>query len=217
MRKIWTREEIDWLKLNYANTPMHKLIAHLGRTKESIYGAAFVFKLKKSAEFLASPFCGRITPGSKLGGGTVFKKGHVPLNKGKKQIEYMTAESIEKTKHTRFQKGSKPHNTKEKDGTISVRKDSKGRCYQWIRISMGYWRELHRVVWEKNYGPIPKGYNIQFKDKNSLNCVIENLYMVDRQNQMIENTIHRYPAEIKQAIRTIGKLKSKIKTYEKHD
>ena len=34
-----------------------------------------------------------------------FPKGHVPRNKGKKQTDFMSAEAIERTKATRFQKG----------------------------------------------------------------------------------------------------------------
>lgn len=216
MRKLWTSDEIEWLKSKYPSTPMHEITAHLNRSKESIYGAASTLGLKRSEEFLNTPFSGRIAPGSKLGGGTRFKKGNVAFNKGKKQHEFMSQEAIERTKTTRFKKGNKPHNTKECDGTIVIRNE-KGRNYQWIRISLGYWRELHRVIWEQHNGPIPEGYNIQFKDKNTLNCVIENLYMVDRKNQMIENTIHRYPTEIKKAIRTLGKLKRKIKSYEEQN
>lgn len=36
--------------------------------------------------------------------------------------------------------------------------------------------QLHRVVWEENFGPIPAGYKVYFKDGNSLNCKPENLY-----------------------------------------
>ena len=39
-----------------------------------------------------------------------FKKGNVAHNKGKKQIEYMSQESIERTKKTRFKKGNKQKN-----------------------------------------------------------------------------------------------------------
>jgi hypothetical protein len=41
--------------------------------------------------------------------------------------------------------------------------------------------------------------------------------MVDRHNQMLENTIHRYPAEVKATMHQLKKLKSKIKMYEKQD
>ena len=57
-----------------------------------------------------------------------FKKGNVPHNKDKKQVEYMSQESIERTKETRFKKGNKPKNYRPvgseritKDGYIEVK------------------------------------------------------------------------------------------------
>ncbi len=36
----------------------------------------------------------------------------------------------------------------------------------------------HRYVWELANGPIPEGHMIQFADKNTLNCELENLMLV---------------------------------------
>ena len=36
----------------------------------------------------------------------------------------------------------------------------------------------HREIWEQNYGPIPKGYQIHHKDGNKLNNSIGNLEML---------------------------------------
>jgi hypothetical protein len=59
---------------------------------------------------------------------TAFKKGHVPVNKGKKQTEFMTREAIERTKNTRFKKGHLPHNSiGVRDGDIRIRHDHKNR------------------------------------------------------------------------------------------
>lgn len=38
---------------------------------------------------------------------------------------------------------------------------------------------LHRYVWEKNFGEIPKGYEIHHKDKNKLNWSIDNLELIE--------------------------------------
>ena len=38
----------------------------------------------------------------------------------------------------------------------------------------------HRWVWEQAHGPIPKGYNIMFRDGNRLNCSLDNLELVSR-------------------------------------
>lgn len=44
------------------------------------------------------------------------------------------------------------------------------------------------MIWKEYYGSIPKGHNIQFKDGNRKNCTIENLYIIDRRKQMLENS-----------------------------
>jgi hypothetical protein len=218
MRKLWTAQEIEWLKANYPDTPTHKICEHLGRSKESVFGRVYTLGLTKSEAFRNSPLSGRMMPGATLGGGTRFKKGQAPANKGKKQHEYMSAEGIERTKASRFKKGSVPHNTNQQgNGAITIRRDKNGNRYQYIRIALGHWRELHRVVWEQHHGPQPKGFNVQFRDKNPLNCTIENLYLVSRKKQMIDNSIMRYPPEIKKTIRVLGKLKRKIRHYEKQD
>lgn len=216
MRKLWTPEEIAWLKVNYPVMPMHKVQAHLGRSKESVYGAAYNLGLKKSAAYLASPFSGRITPGKKLDGGTVFKKGQVPFNKGKKIETWLKPEMIANLKKTCFKKGNLPHNTLY-DGAIRTRNDNSGLAYQYIRLSKAKWQLLHRHVWQQHYGPIPAGKVVAFKDGNQLNCKPENLTLLSLKENMQRNTIHRYPQEVVQAIKVVSKLKRKIKKYEKQN
>jgi len=111
-----------------------------------------------------------------------FQKGMIPANKGKKMPEDVR----KKIKHTFFKKGHQPHNTK-KNGD-EVKRRSKGKEYWMIKVP-GRTKIVykHRYLWELHHGSIPKGFNVQFKDGNTLNCVIENLYLIDRSNQVIEN------------------------------
>lgn len=46
---------------------------------------------------------------------------------------------------------------------------------------------LHRLIFEKFYGPIPKGYHIHHKDENKLNNCIMNLQLVKKN---IHHSIH---------------------------
>ena len=54
---------------------------------------------------------------------------------------------------------------------------------KWTTSMYGYLRatsrkkhlSLHRYVWEKEYGPIPKGHDIHHKDRDRANCRKENL------------------------------------------
>lgn len=211
----FTAQEIAYVRAHYADTLTRKIADHLNRTESAIWGLAHRLGFEKSEAFLKSNDSGRLTKLTQAGRAYRFPKGIVPINKGKKQTEFMSAEGIERSKSTRFSKGQQPHNTLV-DGAERVR-HSKGRPYVWVRVSLGVWREKHRLVWQKNYGPIPKGFNVQFKDGDTQNCEPENLYLIKRSDQMNQNTIHRYPAEIKQAIKTLSKLKRKIKQYEKQD
>lgn len=117
---------------------------------------------------------------------TRFQKGHVPLNKGKKQTEFMSPEQIEASRRTRFQKGNVPHNHLEV-GTVVVTTDG----YLARKIAEpNQWEMVHRRVWEDHNGPIPKGYCIIFLDGNPLNCDISNLQMVSLAENCRMNQSH---------------------------
>lgn len=132
------------------------------------------------------------------------KKGDTPCNKGKKQVEYMTPEAIERTKATRFKKGQKIHNEK-LDKTVSIRR-SKGYPYRYIKMSNSNWVLYHRYVWEQINGPVPEGYIVVFKDRNQENCTIENLELITLEENMSRNTIMRYPEELRMTLKLQKKL-----------
>ncbi len=104
-----------------------------------------------------------------------FKKGNIPFNKGKKGV---CAKGCEKTW---FTNGHLPHNTKP-IGYERITKDG----YTEVKIKMrpsragcgDNFKGKHHIVWEKAYGPVPKGYKITFLDGNKKNCVLENLALI---------------------------------------
>lgn len=134
-----------------------------------------------------------------------FLKGHKPFNKGKK----MPPEVYKKVKKSFFKKGSLPPNTKF-NGAVSVRKDKSGHSYQYIRIRKAKWVPLHRHMWEQKRGKIKRGYNIVFKDGNSMNCKISNLKAVTRPQLMKMNTYHNYPKPLARLIQLRGALNRQI-------
>ena len=75
------------------------------------------------------------------------------------------------------------------------------------------------MVWEEANGPIPPGYNIQFRNKNRQDLRLENLYLISRAEQMgTENSIHaRYPEELKKVIRLKGAIKRQITEHYKRN
>lgn len=131
-----------------------------------------------------------------------IKKGNVPSNKGKKQVDYMSPEAIDRCAATRFKKGNKPHNTYERDGIISSRIDTTGRLYLYIRTSPGKWELYHKYLWEQKNGEVPPSHCLWFKDGNSTNVSLENLECISRKENYMRNSETRfYPSDLKELIK----------------
>jgi hypothetical protein len=213
MKKIkWTNEQIEQLKRDYATTLAHDLSVRFGCSKIAIYAQAQKLGLSKDKEFMRDHFRQKILDPAHPARKFCIKAGSVPPNKGKKQTEYMSPGAIARTAATRFEKGHLPKNTLH-DHAVTIRVDSKGNSYKWIRLGLAKWVPYHRYLWEQHNGPIPKGYTIQFKDGNTLNCEdINNLYMISRSEQLkTENSFYaRYPEEVQQLIHLKGALNRQI-------
>ena len=185
----------------YPNHSSKYIAELLGVSITKVYNTAWAANVKKSAEYMLTPESGRIIEPSVA---NQFKPGHTPHNKGKQ----ISAEIYEKVAPTMFKKGNKPHNTKP-NGTINVRADKTGRLYQYIKIKDSHWELLQRYVWTQANGEIPRGCVINFIDGNYLNCELSNLQVKTRGEMAVMNSIHRYPAEVRDLIKLTNKLKSK--------
>lgn len=112
-----------------------------------------------------------------------FKKGNVAHNKGKKQIEYMSQESIERTKETRFKKGNKPKNYRP-IGSERITKDG----YIEVKVSdPNKWETKNKIIYKQYFGDIPKGHKVIYADGNKLNNDINNLILVSNNEELIMN------------------------------
>lgn len=216
-RAVFTQEQIEELKRDYPMTQNRILAERYGCSIHSIQNRAFKMNLKKDTEFMREIGRKNFTadhPARKFW----IKKGSIAHNKGKKQADYMTAEQIEASKKTHFQKGHLPGNTLY-DLAITERTDRRGNKYKWIRIGLAKWMQYHRYLWEQTYGKVPEGCNIQFKDGNTLNCEIDNLYLISRSDQLKnENSFHaRYPEEVKTLFYLKSALKRQINKIEKNE
>ena len=193
MSVIWTLEENTILTKNYPDAATADLLVLLpGRSYSSITGHASLLGIYKSEAFHASGLSGRICSSNDIGLETRFAKNMAGWNKGKKQVDYMTAASIEKTKIGRFKKGQDPHNTVligterlSKDGYIEV----KIRHLKNGESSNKNFKAKHRVIYEKYFGPIPKNYNVEFLDNNKMNFEPSNLVLRTRKENLIINTM----------------------------
>jgi hypothetical protein len=168
----WTEEKIKFIKENL--TCRNKEIAEmLGTTESAINAKLFKLKIKRTPEQLS-------IMAKKYPNNGIFKKGIEVWNKGIKGLQL--------SPETQFKKNSIPHNALP-EGTIVTRFHKKYNEYYKMIKPAGS-RKLvffSRYVWEQAYGEIPKGYIIRFKDKNSLNCELENLEMVSRKQNAQNN------------------------------
>lgn len=170
----WTKQEIDLLMAIYPDHPNEYCAEFLHRSKRACQLRANKLGITKTPEFA-----------KQQREKNQFKKGHTPFNKGKKWVHYMSEEGQRNASKNFF--GKAPHN-KRPVGYEVLRAEHKGSRYWWIKPADG--RRMvakHRWLWEKANGPIPKGYNVQFKDGDTTNCVLENLYLISRKKQIREN------------------------------
>ncbi|RUB45262.1 HNH endonuclease signature motif containing protein [Pseudomonas aeruginosa] len=184
IREIWTAEQELVLLRLYPDMPNEVLAARLNKTVQQIYAKAHRLGLKKSPELA-------------------------------KQILQACGRKLQiEGNATQFKKGQKPH-TWLPVGSTRVSADG----YLQRKISdTGYpprdWKGMHILLWEEHFGPIPTGHCVCFKDNNKQNVVIDNLELITRAERMRRNSIHRYPPELKSAIRVISKLKRTIQEVE---
>lgn len=207
LAKQYNKMELcDFIRQYYPNHRAKDLSLATGLPISKIYRIAHKMEVKKSPEFQAELLRIESERIKRVGAKTRFKPGNVSLNKGKK----MRAEVYEKAKDTMFKSGHKPHNTKP-IGAEVITIDG----YIKVKIANpSTWELKHRLIWQEANGPIPRGYNVQFRDGNTTNTNIDNLYLISRSQQIDQNSIVRYPNEIRKAIYRVSKLKKTIKQYE---
>jgi hypothetical protein len=202
MASKFSQLQLDFIAEYYPKTKTAEIAKIIGVSESSIYNIAFKLRLKKSAEYLREVHGSRV---KEVGMKYRFTKGQQPWNKGIKGKNNAP-------EHTLFKKGHVPVNYKPIGWT---RIDVEG--YHWTKVEEGLngWVLTHRLAWEMEHGPIPKGAIIRFKDGNKLNFDIDNLLLIDPKQNMELNTIHRYPEEMQSTMKTISKLKKIIKNHGK--
>lgn len=183
----FSAEDDDYIRKNLSKLGSRKVGAHFGVSKTLILRRAKELNLQKVLNKNSQK--SQIQIGDKL-------------SLGRK----ISPEHYEKMKATMFKKGNKPHNTKEvgyrrfdKDGYIEIKTES-GFVFE------------HRLIWEHNYGKIPEGHVIIFKDTDKTNLELGNLECISLEENGIRNHFApNYPREIQRLEYTRVKLERKIK------
>ena len=173
----WTQWEVDYLKQHYATQTCADIAKWVHHSPRAVVGKAFSLGLRKDKAFMAE--C------SKRG---QFAKGNRPFNKGKRWEDFMSDEGRRKSAKTQFKPGEvNPHSPTLRPVGYECVRTEKGRKYIWIKPEGRRMMPKHRWLWEQAHGAIPKGYNVQFKDGDTLNCVLDNLYLISRAKQVRKN------------------------------
>lgn len=129
-----------------------------------------------------------------------FVKGQEAHNKGAK----ISPEVYEKVKHTMFSKGHVPANHREV-GSTRVNVDG----YIEIKVAEpNKWCLLHRHIWQQEYGPVPKGHCLIFKDNDRLHCELDNLMLITRNELKVlnQNGLNKTEAEYKEAALNLARM-----------
>lgn len=216
-RRRWTAEEEERLRHMYGNVSMRSLMVILGRPDRAIYAKAEALGLKRSEEYLAGDHSGRIRRGQSIGDETKFQKGQTPWNKG---IHF---DPGGRSATTRFKPGTLNGKAAQLLQPVGAERVTDDGIRQRKVTDEGpphrRWKSVHSLMWEEAYGPIPQGHLVVFRDRNPNNLTLDNLELVSRAENMRRNTIHRYPPELKDTIRQLGKLRRAINeaAHEKQD
>ncbi|WP_110636305.1 HNH endonuclease signature motif containing protein [Salinicola salarius] len=197
--KPWSESDLQALEKHYPDTANATLANIFRRSESSIKNTAQMRGLKKSDAFMEAN-----RPGQ-------FRKGQQPWNKGKHHV------AGGRSAETRFKPGQRT-NTWKPIGTERVTPDG---ILQRKVSDTGYtprdWKAVHAIVWEENNGPIPPGHLVRFKNGNRRDFDPDNLELVSRRENMIRNSLHRYPKEIVQVIQLRGAITRQINKRERAD
>jgi hypothetical protein len=202
MSKPYTEAEKKFIIDNIASLSIKDLAAKLKRCNAKIRHVILELDLRHIVE--ARKRASQIQPGS------------VPPNKGKKINEYMNAEQIAIFKSNQYKKGSIPHNALP-DGSEVQRVYKSGKTYTKVKVPGE--RKLvlkHRFIWETIHKKkVPHRHKITFKDGDTTNFAADNLDCISYEAQMIQNSIHQYPEEIKEILNLKGAITRKINQHKK--
>lgn len=203
-KTTWTPEEDELLRKLYPTNKVEDIMPIVNHTRYAIITRVRDLQIKKDPEWKLQR-CRA----------TTFKKGHVPLIKGKTWDEAgISKESQEKMRRTCFKKGCKSPTER----PVGYRRKNSGG-YWMIKTPQGIFRQEHRVLWEKHHGPIPEGIVITFKDGNPDNITIENLKAENVVDKFLRcgHAATLYPPEMRKLFYLKGALKRQINKIEKQN
>lgn len=218
-RMKWTPEMDARLRELYPHARTDDVAEQMGLRVSQVNARAFLLRLLKSREYLASEHSGRRRAGCMPNAGT-FKPGHATWNKG------MSYAAGGRSVETQFKPGQRSgraavlwrpigHERVTRDGTLQRKMTDTGKTTR-------DYRSVHSVVWEQAHGPIPAGHVVIFKPgmatTKSSEITLEKLELVSRAELMRRNSRHtRYPPELNGLLYLKAALTRKINERTKQN
>lgn len=166
-RNPWLPQEVEALRKLYPDHTAIFIANVLGRDAGSIYRKAFALGIEKSDGFWQSDASGRAQKGKQdpRMQATQFKKGQASWNKGIKESTGLHPNS----RATQFRKGRAPEESRNYLPIGSLRLSKDGWLERKVTddhpVPARRWVAEHRLVWEREHGPIPDGYIVIFRDR----------------------------------------------------
>lgn len=216
MSGFWSADDIATLQRLYPDTSSAQIALTLQRTTGQIYRKAHALGLRKSERYLAIPDACRLRRGDNIGAAYRFRRGHVPANKGTRRPGWYAG----RMRETQFKKGTINGRAAKQYKPIGHERLSKeGYLERKINNQLPRqrrWKQVHLLLWEQHYGPVPKGYAVGFIDGDRTHVVLHNLCLLSRQDLMRRNSYHRnYPKEIGLLIQANAQLTRQINKRRK--
>lgn len=178
MKNKYSEEVIEWLKLNHKGKSTIQCskeineIFDMRTTPDNIQNLKS--RIKKRDGFIFE----------KARNDGCIKKGNIPINKGKKWDDYLTKEQQEQCRKTTYKKGNIPCNHKP-IGFERINVDG----YIEIKVAEpNLFKLKHRVIYEQNFGEIPKDHIVIFADGNKQNLTPNNLILISKSENLILNS-----------------------------
>jgi len=218
-RRPWTSAEEAELRARYPHEPTTVLARALDRTVKSLYQRAQALGLRKSEDYLASAAACRLRRGGdNPGRAHQFCSGHVPANKGLRHAPGWAPGRMAASQFKPGQIAGKAAQLLLPVGAEVI--DPEGYRKRKVRDdappnqARKNWAFVHVLVWEAAHGPVPPGHVVVFRNGNKADIQLGNLELITRAELMRRNSIHRYPPELKSAIRAVSQLTKKIRHAE---
>jgi len=211
----WTFADEWMVQFYFPHITTRDLAARLRHGYSSTSIHAKRLRVQKTPAFMQETLreCGRRA--TRDGAATRFRKGIVPVNKGKKMPGYAPG----RMKETQFKKGHvsinamPPWSFRWVDGYLMLKT---GKHHAPPNDG---WEYVHRLIYEQANGPLPdwRVARIWWKDGDRANCSLSNLELLKGRDHVARTTLHNLPPALKEVILLKGSLKRRIGRMEKQN